>query len=193
MENQLTKDQLLEILEGWNRILRRRVRMIACGGTAMTLIGVKASTKDVDFIVPNEGEYKYLTSMLKDIGYELRTSWQREDEPFRFDLFRENRIHTTTLLDSPLEKEMHTLLLEYSHLYIGILNDYDLIASKLMRGTTVDFEDCIALAKGRKEQLDLTRLVERFHRMVDLDISEDRIRPNIDVFLERLRERDGNG
>jgi len=166
--------------------------MIAYGGTAMTLLGVKASTKDVDFMVPNDREYKYLTAKLMDIGYELHTGWQREDEPFRFDLFQENKIHTTTLLDSPLEKERHTLLLEYSHLYIGILNDYDLIASKLMRGTTVDFEDCITLAKSRKDRIDLTKLADRFHRMVDLDISEDRIRPNIEVFLERLNERDGN-
>ncbi len=189
MQQRLTKNQLLEILEGWNHILRRRVRMIACGGTAMTLLGVKASTKDVDFLVPNDKEYKYLTAKLMDIGYELQIGWQREGEPFRFDLFRGNKIHTTTLLDSPLERERHTLLFEYSHLYIGILNDYDLIASKLMRGTTVDFEDCIALTRARKDQLDLTRLVERFHRMVDLDISEERIRSNIDVFLERLNER----
>jgi len=119
MQQRLTKNQLLEILEGWNHILRRRVRMIACGGTAMTLLGVKASTRDVDFMVPNGREYKYLTAKLMDIGYELQTGWHREDEPFRFDLFQDSKIHTTTLLDSPLERERHTLLVEYSHLYIG--------------------------------------------------------------------------
>jgi hypothetical protein len=47
-EYRLDREELLENLRAWNRVLRRKVRMIACGGTAMTLLGVKASTKDVD-------------------------------------------------------------------------------------------------------------------------------------------------
>ena len=53
----------------WNRFLRRKVQLIACGGTAMILIGVKPSTKDVDFMVPMAREYAYLTKQLKDLGY----------------------------------------------------------------------------------------------------------------------------
>ena len=52
MEYKIDKKALLEILEQWNRFLKRRVHLIACGGTAMTLLGVKASTKDVDFMIP---------------------------------------------------------------------------------------------------------------------------------------------
>lgn len=46
-EYRLDKDELLDNLRAWNRVLRRKVQLIACGGTAMTLLGVKASTKDV--------------------------------------------------------------------------------------------------------------------------------------------------
>lgn len=192
MEYRLTKDQLLDILAGWNRFLKRRVRMIACGGTAMTLIGVKQSTKDVDFMVPEEKEYRYLIKILKNIGYEQVTDagWQRNDEQFRFDLFRGNRIHTTTLLESPLVEGRHTLMMEYSQLYIGILNDYDLIASKLMRGEPVDYEDCLMLAMYRKKQLDLNHLKAHWHEMIDYEIAEDRIRPYLNTFLERLNERE---
>jgi len=49
-------------------------------------------------------------------------------------------------------------LKEYSHLYIGILNDYDLISSKLMRGTKVDFEDCLGLAQAHKEEINIEDL-----------------------------------
>ena len=59
MEYRLNRNQLLEIMEEWNRFLRRKVHLIACGGTAMTLLGVKSSTKDVDFMAPNISEYKY--------------------------------------------------------------------------------------------------------------------------------------
>ena len=51
-EYRLDKNELLDNLREWNRYLKRKVHLIACGGTAMTLLGIKASTKDVDFIVP---------------------------------------------------------------------------------------------------------------------------------------------
>ncbi len=52
MEYRLDKKELIDHLRTWNRFFKRKVHLIACGGTAMTLLGVKASTKDVDFTVP---------------------------------------------------------------------------------------------------------------------------------------------
>jgi len=191
MKYRIDKNHLLEILREWNRFLKRKVHLIACGGTAMTLIGVKPSTKDVDFMVPKEREHDYLIKQLKALGYRQTTGsgWKRDGEGFQFDLFRGNYIHTTELLDSPLEKERHSILMEFSHLYIGILNDYDLIISKLMRGTTVDFEDCLSLAEAHREEIDIERLIYHFHEMVSYDVGEDRLRQNIDHYLSLLREK----
>lgn len=191
MEYRLDKNQLLDILGEWNRFLKRKVHLIACGGTAMTLIGVKPSTKDVDFMSPEVREYAYLVKQLKALGYKQATGsgWKRDGENFQFDIFFGNRIHTTELLDSPLKEGRHSILKEFSHLYIGILNDYDLITSKLMRGTRVDFEDCLGLAEVRREEIDIERLIQHFHEIVSYDVAEDRIRPNIDHFLELLREK----
>jgi hypothetical protein len=36
MEYRLDKNKLLEILEQWHHFLRKKVHLIACGGTAMT-------------------------------------------------------------------------------------------------------------------------------------------------------------
>jgi len=52
MKYRLNKNTLLDILGHWNRFIKRKVHLIACGGTALTLLGIKPSTKDVDFIVP---------------------------------------------------------------------------------------------------------------------------------------------
>ena len=60
MEYRLNKNRLLDILGEWNRFLKRKVHLIACGGTAMTLMGVKPSTKDVDFIAPKVRELELL-------------------------------------------------------------------------------------------------------------------------------------
>ena len=190
----LNKDQLFDILKGWNYFLNRRVHLIACGGTAMTLIGVKASTKDVDFMVPQPAEYDYLIKQLKAMGYKSVTGpgWQRDGEQFHFDIFRGNRIHTTELPDSPLEAGRHSVLIEFSHLYVGILNHYDLISSKLLRGTKVDFEDCLALAIACRSDIDLKLLASHFKELVSYDIAEERVRSNLDHFLKLLQEKDGH-
>ena len=190
MEYRLDKYQLLASLEEWNRFLKRKVHLIACGGTAMTLLGVKESTKDVDFMVPMTGEYDYLTRQLMALGYKPTTGygWKREGEIFHFDLFKGNKIHTTELLESPLEPGRHIILKEYSRLYIGILNSYDLIASKLMRGTSVDFDDCLSLAKYQQGKIDIDKLFDHYHELVGYDVAQDRLRPNIDHFLHLLKE-----
>ena len=157
----------------------------------MTLLGVKPSTKDVDFMAPREAEYRYLTEQLKALGYKQTTGsgWMRQGEDFRFDIFSGNRIHTTELLDSPLDEGRHSALMEFSHLFIGILNDYDLIASKLMRGTRVDFDDCLNLVEAHQATLDIQKLVRHFIDLVRYDVAEHRLRPHIDHFLDLLKER----
>ena len=45
MESRIDSQALLEVMALWNRFLRRKVHLIACGGTAMTLLQVKPSTK----------------------------------------------------------------------------------------------------------------------------------------------------
>jgi hypothetical protein len=103
--NIVSTRRFLDVLAQLNRFLKRKVRLIACDETAMTLLAVKPSTKDVDFMVPNMAEYNYLIRMLKELGYEPGTAsgWQRRRDIFRFDLFPGKRIHTTELLTSPLE------------------------------------------------------------------------------------------
>lgn len=193
-ENKIDKNELLNNMRAWNRILRRKIHLIACGGTAMTLLDVKASTKDVDFMAPNLKEYNYLIKLLPAMGYAQTSGsgWRRKGEVFHFDIFPGNKIHTTELLESPLEAGRNRPLVEFSRLYIGILNDYDLISSKLMRGTKVDYEDCVMLVKAHKDELDLEKLAAHFHEMISYDIAEERLRPNIDRFLELLQKVEEN-
>lgn len=191
MDYRLNKEKLLDILQTWNHFLKRRVHLIACGGTAMTLLGVKASTKDVDFMTPEINEFNHLIKQLQAVGYKRLTGsgWRREGDVFHFDIFSGNRIHTTELINSPLEEGRNTVLVEYSRLYIGILNNYDLICSKLMRGTTVDFEDCVTLVDMHKDKIDLGQLAEHFNELLLYEVAAARLQPNIDYFLKRLKER----
>lgn len=106
VEYRLNKQTLTELLGQWNTFLRRKVHLVACGGTALTLMDIKPSTKDVDFLVPVEPEYRYLIKTLKDLGYQQQTGsgWHKSGNLFVFDLFVGQRIHTTDLMNLPWKR-----------------------------------------------------------------------------------------
>src|SRR3989338_6215394 len=149
-EFRIHKEDLWNILEGWDTYLPGKVHLVACGGTALTVQVIKPSTKDVDFIVPIQDEYEVLIRTLQKLGYKQVTGsgWSRNDG-FIFDLFLGDRVYITELLESPLKKGNHRLIKKFKKLYIGALNDYDLIITKMFRGSSVDIEDCMALIGER--------------------------------------------
>ncbi len=191
MNYRIDKRGLLDNFIIWNGFLKKKIHLIACGGTAMTLLGVKESTKDIDLVVPNEMEYKYLITILKQLGYKSITGsgWVR-DNTFIFDLFKGVRVHTTELLESPLKKGNNIFIKEFDRIYLGVLNYYDLIISKLFRGTTIDMEDCLTLITNRKAEIDINNLIMRYRETSSFDICEDKVNKNLEDFLKLLKGKD---
>jgi hypothetical protein len=189
MEYRLDKEKLLEELGVWNGLLRRRVHLIACGGTALSLLGIKPSTKDVDLIVPDPGEYDYLIKLLKDLGYKPVTgAGLSRDGIFIFDLFRGNRVHTTELIEPVLNQGNHTLAKEFSQLYLGVLNYYDILISKLFRASSVDVDDCLLLFKAKRKEIDADKFISRFRATASFDVSEPSVLKNLEHFLSVLKK-----
>jgi len=189
MEYLIDKQGLLDRISAWDGFFKRKVHLIACGGTALTLLGLKPSTKDVDLIVPNLDEHDYLVSILKQLGYKSASGWgwQRGDG-FIFDLFRGKSVHTTELLESPLDKGNNSLIKEFSRIYLGVLNYYDIIISKLFRATQVDIDDCLLLIRNKKKDINIKRLEARFRETASFDISEDKANKNLEHFLNILNK-----
>lgn len=187
MKYLIDRDSLFKTLSVWNRHLKRRVHVIACGGTALTLLNIKESTKDIDFMVPVPQEYSYLIKMLQNLGYELKTGtgWAK-GKGFIFDLFQENLIFTTELLESPLREGNNILLKEYSYICLGVLNFYDLIISKLFRFHPIDVSDCEKLYEAKKHEIDLERLKTRFIETSSYDIADEKHRKNFEYFLKQI-------
>lgn len=187
----MDKSGLLDRLAAWDGFLKRKVHLIACGGTALTILGVKESTKDIDFMVPDSNERKYLIKTLEKLGYKPVSGWGwSRDDGFIFDLFKGKSVHTTELLQSPVEKGNHILIKEFSHIYLGVLNCYDIIISKLFRGTSVDNEDCLALVRDKRQEIDFKLLEKRFRKTASFDVSEDKIIKNWEYFL-KLAKKEG--
>jgi hypothetical protein len=189
MDYRIDKQRLLDQIGAWDAFLKRKVHLIACGGTALTLLGLKPSTKDIDLIVPKPDEHKYLVTILQQLGYKSASGWGwRRDEDFIFDLFRGKSVHTTELLESPLEKHNHIPLKEFDRIYLGILNYYDIIISKLFRATEIDIDDCLVLFKNKQSDIDITHLTNRFRETASFDVSEDKLNKNLAHFLKIIKK-----
>lgn len=185
----IDKKGLLDVIRTWNSYLKRRVHLIACGGTALTLLNVKESTKDIDFIVPETKEYSYLIGVLQDLGYKEATTfgWKRDDA-FIFDLYLGKTVYMTELLESPMEPGNNQLFKEFSMIYVGILNYYDILITKLFRSSTTDIEDCLNLVKTFKKDFDMRFFEKRFRQTASYDTSEEKDIKNLTYFSVRLKD-----
>lgn len=183
------KEDLEHSLDAWAGFVPSRVRVVACGGTALTLLGIKDSTKDVDFIVPEEGEYEKLVKALSSIGFVRVTSygWGRPGDPLIYDLYCGNKVYSTDLLESPLLDGNSTIWKTFNTLEVRILNALDLIVSKMFRGTTVDVQDSLALIRAGAVP-DLNQLFLRYRETASYEVQEVKVMKNFEYLLEALRE-----
>jgi len=179
---------LLDTLENWDSLMNFRIRLIACGGTALTLLNIKESTKDVDLIVPEKNEYDKLIKFLKALNYRYKGNvLAHDDDPnFIYQLWCGNRVFTTDLLESPLKENNHILINRWSHIYLGALNLTDLIITKMFRGTPADREDCIAaFATG---QVDAENLLDRYSEAARYDLNPEKVLQNFGYLAEGLHK-----
>ncbi len=193
MEYRQGKNQLVEALEKWDKFIAGRgmIHLIACGGTALTLLGYKESTKDVDFMVPVEAEYDRLIDFLQKAGYKQASNsgWMYPGENVIYDLYKGKRVFTTELLESPLVEGGNKIILRSKRIYLGVLNSIDWVITKMFRGSSGDVQDCMALA--RHERIDLKELEKRFRETASFDVSEERVLKNLELILSEFRKIQG--
>jgi hypothetical protein len=182
----ITSDRLLDTLDNWDGVMNSRVQLIACGGTALTLLDLKESTKDIDFVVPVVTEYEKLIKFLSTIGYsEKGGGWAHPDDPlFLYQFWCGKRVFTTELLHSPLDTGKHIVIEEWPHIYLGALNLIDLIITKMFRGTGLDVDDCIAVFETG--QVDPQELLERYTATANYDLNPGEKMQNFKVFADQL-------
>ncbi len=84
---------------------------------------------------------------------------------------------------------MMDLSLIYSEATLSVrLNYYDIIISKLFRGTDIDNEDCLVLLKAKKSEGDLIKLEKRFRETASCDVSEESVVKNWEHFLRLVKK-----
>lgn len=86
----------------------------------------------------------------------------------------------------PLTEEYHYLIKILKDL--GVLNYYDIIISKLFRGTSIDMEDCLMLIRAKSNEINIPRLTERFNETASYDVSEDKVRKHLEHFKKFMEK-----
>ena len=145
----ITRHDLLEWLKEVDGRLSREMAVIAVGGTALTLLGLKESTRDVDFCVVGEhfAEFKKAAS----------------SEKFVVDLFPGGYIFAVHLPENYLEKAKDVPF-SGKHLQLKTLCLEDIILTKTARFSTRDIEDIKTVVETGKVNLEF--LKKRFEHVL---------------------------
>lgn len=157
--NEMNAEELFELLQSISKFVDRKIKMYALGGTALTILGIKPSTLDVDINIHSNVEYTYICKIFEQIGFERVGSirW-RTQEGLAFDLFHGSHILGTELLSDCLRISKRSK--SFGNIELYTLSLYDIIVSKLARGDTRDFNDIKSIFK--REKINLQKLIERY-------------------------------
>src|SRR3989338_553846 len=157
-------NELFELLESLAPYLEIKIEMYALGGTALTILGIKPSTLDIDINIDSEKQYRHVCSIFQKIGFKKIGSlrWLTQ-EGLAFDLFYGSNILGTELLPDCLKLSKY--IKSFGKIELYTLSPYDIIISKLARGDERDFIDIKHIFQH--EHIDLKMFVDRYYKTME--------------------------
>ncbi|MBI5002017.1 hypothetical protein HZC31_01380 [Candidatus Woesearchaeota archaeon] len=165
----IDKSELLAWLAEKDKILEKEIILVAVGGTAMTLLGLKSSTIDVDFC---------LSAAQKKIFEKLIT---KRDKNWKVDLFTDGYIFSEQLPHDYVDKAEEIKRL--NHVVLKALAPVDIVITKAARLNARDEEDIAALVKFVNKE----ELIKRFEKVVTTYAGkEEEYRYHFGIILKRF-------
>jgi hypothetical protein len=131
---QLDSRVLLDFLGEVDKELERRITLIAVGGTALTLLGSKPSTVDVDFAI------------LRDDYEEFRRALKNIPHGFQVHCFHDGMIFSQSLPDDYVDKTV-PVKLKMKNIDLRTLSPVDIVVTKIGRLDARDKEDIASCIK----------------------------------------------
>lgn len=160
----------MEFLKGIDKTLEREINLVAVGGTAMTLLGLKPSTIDIDFD---------LTS--KD-SRELNKALDATPHGFRIDIFGDGLIFSQQLPDDHMERSI-PIKARFRNIKLYALHPLDIVVTKIGRLNQRDSEDIEACIR----RFGLTKKeVEERAKQVEYIGRDENYRINLRCVLKRF-------
>lgn len=165
----IARKDLLNWLEKIDSKLKKKITLIAVGGTAMTLLNLKESTIDVDFDV-NKEDYDLFKNAI--------------DKTFRVDIFIDGYIFSEQLPDDYAEIAFDFKNPGFKKINLKILHPIDIILTKAARYNARDEDDIAALVK--KTKIDIERLKSRFNEILGSYAGSEHVfRDNFEAILKK--------
>ncbi len=183
--NVYPKNDLLILIKDIDSKIDKKITLIAIGGTALTLLEIKDSTRDIDIIIPSKEDLNALIRVFHDINFkELSHNKWMTEIGIIIDIFEGDYIFNLQLIESPLKAS--ALFLELDNIKLKTLNLYDIIITKTERGDNRDFSDIKMILI--KEKLDMDVLVERYMKTTELSAATLVKRKLLDLIDIKFKE-----
>lgn len=152
----ITKDDLIKWLREIDKKLNYKMTVIAVGGTALTLLNLKSSTRDVDFNIDGKDA---------DVFRKLT-----KNSMFKVDIFKDGFIFSEQLPNDYIEKS-DKIKLGLINIDLRALCLIDLILTKIARYNERDEEDIETIF--RANQIDKKELERRFNQIKDTYVGRE--------------------
>lgn len=150
--------ELFEILLELDNYLTRKIKLIAIGGTALTLLNKKSSTKDIDICFLNESDEKIFLKTAERLGYKIQSARKLIEQDLVIDYYCNGYIFCVQLEGDYFEKAIEIRKMQKLELYA--LNPLDLVITKTARLNDRDQDDIKTILSSYP--IDQKELVERY-------------------------------
>lgn len=162
----IDKSSLLEWLSELGKNLDKRIILVAVGGTAMTLLGLKPTTRDIDFCIASKDEKEFKKAL---------------DKKFIVHVFTDGYIFSEQLPSDYVS--MSKSIAKLKNIDLKALNPIDIIITKAARLNARDEEDIEALAKHAKKE----DIIKRFKEVVKTYAGDENLyRDNFNHIIKRF-------
>jgi hypothetical protein len=178
MEVQSTN--LIEFIVQIDRYLTRKMNVIMVGGTALTLLGKKESTKDIDICFENKKDLEHFVKVAGTLGYS-RNQNRLIGHGLIIDLYSEGYIFCVQLSQDYSEKAIR--LKELEKITLFALSPEDIIITKTARLDERDLEDIKKIFDSF--EIDKGKLISRYFSTMENSLVKD-AKSNLLILVETL-------
>ena len=167
-----------------SKFIEKEIKMYALGGTALTILNIKKSTRDVDINIESNAEYQYICKIFDDLGFERKGIRWISQEGLAFDMFHGSNIMGTELLPDCIDKSK--FIKSFGNIQLYTLPLEDIIISKLARGDARDFDDIKNILEV--EKINFKKLVQRYKDTMEISIVANHKQKLLDLIEIKFKQ-----
>lgn len=165
---EVQSNRLMDFLTTIDRYMTSKMDIVMVGGTALTLLGKKESTKDIDICFGTEKDMGNFVKVAERLGYSMKQN-RLAGHGLLIDMYCRGYIFCVQLPDDYAEKAVEIRRLE--KIGISALSPEDIIITKTARLDERDLEDIGTVFSSF--EIDKENLVSRYFSVMENSAVKD--------------------